>query len=142
MLIEMIENRIQLQKKAGGWEEAITLAMQPLLHEGFITRQYIDKTIESVIKNGPYIILLPGFAMPHTRPENGAVKTGMAFLNLKEPVTFPDGSQVSVLLALAAKDSDAHLDTMSELTDILMDDDLMERMFCAKKTEDIAEIFK
>lgn len=142
MLTEMIQERIQFAEKTDNWQDAIRMTMEPLLKEGFITQQYIDATIESVIKNGPYIIIIPGFAMPHTRPENGALKTGMAFLKLEKPAVFPDGSEVNLFLALAAGDSNAHLDAMAELTDILIDEELMEQLFQAKEVEEIKAVLK
>ena len=50
MLIEMIQERIQFAEKTDSWQDAIRMTMEPLLKEGFITQQYIDATIESVIK--------------------------------------------------------------------------------------------
>ena len=89
MLTEFIEDRIYFEERMDSWEDAIKTAASPLLDQGFIKAEYIDAMIDNVNKNGAYMIIVPGFAMPHARPECGAVKTGMSVLHLKEPVVFP-----------------------------------------------------
>ena len=49
--------------------------------------------IKNVIENGTYIIILPGLAIPHTRPEHGAIKTGASVLKINEGVLFPDNKE-------------------------------------------------
>ena len=49
---------------------------------------------------------------------------------------------MNLFLALAAGDSNAHLDAMAGLTDILMDEELMEQLFQVKEAEEVKAIFK
>lgn len=46
--------------------------------------------------------------MPHARPEAGVQRDSFSLITLTEPVTFSDGKEVSVLLALAATSSQIH----------------------------------
>lgn len=140
MLRESFENRIQIRENVSDWKEAIKVVMKPLKEQGFIKPEYIDAIYESVKKNGDYFILMPGFAMPHARPECGAIKTGLSFLKLKEPVTFSSGQEVSLLVGLAAKDSNSHLDLMGELTELLIDEDKVKRIYEAKSEREIQEL--
>lgn len=142
MLTQLIEDRIYFKDHIDNWQEAIKTAAQPLLKENFIKEQYIDSMIENVNQNGAYMIIVPGFAMPHARPECGAMKTGMAVMHLEEPVVFPDEQEVKVLLVLAAADANVHLDAMADLAEILIDDDKMEQLFSAKEAEQIKEVFQ
>lgn len=41
---------------------------------GAIEPRYIDAMINTVKEIGPYIVIAPGIAMPHARPEAGAKK--------------------------------------------------------------------
>lgn len=100
MLNELIKDRIYFKDEVNGWEEAIKIAAGPLLEENFIKPEYVDAMIENVHTNGAYMIVVPGFAMPHARPECGAIKTGMSVLHLQQPVEFPDDQEVKVLLVL------------------------------------------
>lgn len=105
----LIDNRsIRLGLSAGTWQEAVKLSVEPLIESGAVLAEYYDAIIESTEKYGPYYILMPGMAMPHARPEAGVQRDAFSLVTLKEPVTFPDGKEVSVLLALAATSSKIH----------------------------------
>lgn len=49
------------------------------IKKGNITPKYIQDMIDNVNKNGPYIVIVPGIAMPHARNEGGVIKTGISF---------------------------------------------------------------
>ncbi|MGL5041967.1 MAG: PTS sugar transporter subunit IIA [Culicoidibacterales bacterium] len=103
------ENSIRLQLVAATWQEAIMLAVEPLITSGAVEQRYADAIIESTIKSGPYYILCPGMAMPHARPEDGVQRNAFSLITLKEPVIFAGGQEVSVLVSLAATSSEIHL---------------------------------
>ena len=67
MLNELIKDRIYFKDEVNGWEEAIKIAAGPLLEENFIKPEYVDAMIENVHTNGAYMIVVPGFAMPHAK---------------------------------------------------------------------------
>lgn len=71
------------------WQEAINFSMASLLAKNYISENYIQAIKDSTISNGPYYILAPGVAMPHARPECGALKTRMSLTLLKQGVYFP-----------------------------------------------------
>ncbi|MFS9337293.1 PTS sugar transporter subunit IIA [Streptococcus intermedius] len=105
----LIENNsIRLGLSASTWQEAVKLAVDPLIESGAVKPEYYDAIIESTEGYGPYYILMPGMAMPHARPEAGVQRDAFSLVTLKEPVTFSDGKGVSVLLALAATSSQIH----------------------------------
>ncbi|WP_170983891.1 PTS sugar transporter subunit IIA, partial [Escherichia coli] len=74
---------------ATDWHEAIDFSIASLLDKNYISENYIQSIKDSTISNGPYYILAPGVAMPHARPECGALKTGMSLTLLKQGVYFP-----------------------------------------------------
>ena len=68
------------------WQEALRKCIDPLLADGSVEPEYADCLIENVEKRGPYIVLLPGVAMPHA--VEGAVGTNreaISFMHVKEP---------------------------------------------------------
>ena len=101
-------NSIRLGLSASTWEEAVRLAVDPLVESGAVENEYYDAIISSTKEHGPYYILMPGMAMPHARPEAGVNRDSFALITLKEPVKFSDGTDVSVLLTLAATSSAIH----------------------------------
>ncbi|MDH2998420.1 PTS ascorbate-specific transporter subunit IIA [Pasteurellaceae bacterium LFhippo2] len=117
-------NSVKLNQSASTWQEAIKLAIDPLIQSGAVEPRYYDRIIQCVTEMGPYIILAPGLAMPHARPEDGVKKTAFALITLKEPIYF-DGEDdpVDVLFALAGSDSDQHMQGLMEITQTLDDPD-------------------
>ena len=68
----LIENNsIKLNQSAANWEEAIKIGTDLLVASGAIEPRYYDNIIAKVKELGPYIVLAPSLAMPHSRPEDG-----------------------------------------------------------------------
>lgn len=133
--MNMIEN-------VNNWERAIEIAAKPLLKNGYIKSEYINSMVENIHKNGPYIIIVPGFAMPHASPECGVLKTGISLLKLKNPVIFPGNNEIKLIIVLASLSPNAHMDIIVELTDILADEELMEKIYECNSIDKIMELLK
>lgn len=121
----LIENNsIKLHQSASNWEEAIKIGTDLLVAAGTIEPRYYDNIVSKIKEMGPYIILAPGLAMPHARPEEGVIKTSFALVTLETPIYF-DGEDepVDVLLTLAGSDSDQHMQGLMEITQVLDDPD-------------------
>lgn len=140
----LIENNsILLNQSASNWEDAVKIGTDLLVKAGTIEPRYYDNIISKVKELGPYIILAPGLAMPHARPEEGVIKTSFALVTLKEPVFF-DGEEegVKILLTLAGSDSDQHMQGLMEITQILDDEESetgvnLDKVLACKTAEDV-----
>lgn len=139
MLKEILKNNINVVDEVSTWEEAIKVAAAPLKEGGFIQEEYIGAMLENVVKNGPYIVIMPGIAMPHSRPEDGVLKTGMSLLKLSKNVMFPEDKEVGLIFVLATTDPNTHLSLISELTNLLMEDKYVDKMFSARSKEEVLE---
>ena len=129
MLKEMLKGKIQIIDNVKDWQEALRAAAKPLLDAKNIEPRYVDSIIENVKKNGPYIVLTDGVAMPHSRPEEGVIKQGMSLLKIKDGVDFyQTEKKVYLFFTLAAKDSNSHQDAIADLADVLGDDDLLNKI--------------
>lgn len=118
---------VKLNAKASSWQEAIKIGTDLLVASGAIEPRYYDTIIQSVEKLGPYIIIAPGFAMPHARPEDGVNRTAFALVTLQEPVIFPGESEpVAVFVTLAGSNADEHVQGLMEVTTILEDPDNLD----------------
>lgn len=138
MLKELLPiNHMQHQGEVSSWEEAIKLASQPLLTKGVIEEKYIENMVKSVNENGPYIVLKDYFALPHAKAGEGVNEVGMALLTLDTPVDLK-GNPVKVFLVLAAIDSTAHLEALSEISELLMDENNYQDFI----NGDIEDIYK
>ena len=136
-------NSVILKKEAETWEEAIKVCMQPLLDKGTIEQEYVDAIIERTKELGPFYILAPGLAMPHERPEKGVNKDCFSFVTLKEPVTFPDGQEVDILIGLAATSTDIHNgEAIPQIVTLFDDEDAFDKIRVAQTNEDIYKIME
>lgn len=123
MLKDFLKDNINIVDIANSWELAIEQAAEPLLKKQIITLEYIQAMINSVYKNGPYMIIMPHIALAHARPEDGVINNGISFLKLNKSVMFPEENEVDIIVVLAAKENDEHLGLMAELADLLVDDE-------------------
>lgn len=143
----MIENllkleNIQISEKVKSWEEAIELAVSPLVKGKYVEERYIQEIINNTIKFGPYYVLAPEIALPHARPEQGVIEKQLAVTVLKTPIKFSEnGYKVRLLITLAASDNESHLEALKDLAQIISDEKIVEKIIQANTTEEILGIF-
>ena len=133
--------RICCVQSTPDWQSAIRIAASPLLKAGDVTQNYVDAMISSVEKHGAYIVIDEGLALPHARPEEGAVNLGLSMLILSEPVDML-GNPVSVLVALSAVDNNSHIDAMRQLAELIWAGCDAKTLSAAKTVEDALNIIK
>jgi len=139
MLKELLpKSHMQQREKVDSWEDAIKIASNPLLEEGTIEESYIESMIESVNKNGPYIVLMDNFALPHAKAGEGVNRLGMSLLTINHPVDLK-GNPVKVFLVLAAVDATSHIEALADISKLLMDPNNYE-IFMSGDLEKIYEI--
>lgn len=116
---------VRLDVRAADWREAIGAAGRLMVETGATTDEYTREMVANVEENGPYIVIAPGVAFAHSRPSPAVLSTGMSWVRLAEPVEFGHESNdpVTLVVALAAKDSAAHTSAMASLARLLGDPD-------------------
>lgn len=135
---------IQAKFSAGSRDEAVRESGRLLVERGLADEAYIEAMLKNVEVNGTYIVIAPGIAMPHARPEEGALGIGLSIVTLKEPVVFghPKNDPVKIVVGLCAIDHQSHLKALTELADILMDDKKVEEIINADSQQEIMKIIK
>jgi len=114
---------IALNVQASGWQDAVERAGNVLLRRGDIEPGYISAMKANIMQYGPYVVVMPGVALLHARPEDGANRLSMALVTLNPPARFghTDWDPVDVALVLAAIDERSHLRALGELISLLRD---------------------
>lgn len=131
-------NSIRLGLSAASWQEAVKLAVQPLIDSGAVTSEYYDAIIASTEKYGPYYVLMPGMAMPHAEAGVGVKRNAFALITLTKPVTFSDGKEVSVLLTLAATDPSIHTTVaIPQIVALFELEDAISRLVACRTPEEV-----
>ena len=141
MLEKILEGNIQIMDSVSDWKESIRITGKSLLEKNIITENYIKAMIESIEKLGFYVILRENLAMPHARPEEGTLGTGVSLLKLNEPVYYGD-SKVQLVFVLATKDANSHLETLMQLMELFQDDESIDKLIKAQNYDEILEIIK
>ena len=114
------EKNVRLQVLASDWEDAIRIGGNLLVEQGCAKPSYIEGIIHAVKEPGPYIIITDGLAMPHTRPEEGALNIGCSLITLKEPVLFEgEDVPVKVMICFSAVDSESHMDILKMIVEFV-----------------------
>ena len=129
------EENVDINIDVKSWQEAIEKVGNLLLANNKIEERYIESMIDTVNNMGPYIVMAKGIAMPHARPEHGAKETSLSIITLKEPVEFgnEDFDPVTMVIGLSSVDSKSHLELLSDLSNIMDDEELIEKKKTIKK---------
>lgn len=135
------EDAIQLDVLAKDWEEAVQICGEILVETGKVEASYIEAMIRSIKEFGPYILIAPGVAMPHARPEDGVIEEGICIVNLKNEVVFEQGKELKVLIGLAAIDKDSHIELLKKIAEVISQEKSMECLKNAKEQQEILELF-
>ncbi len=135
---------IQLDVFCRDWKDAIRASALPLLQNYMIEERYIEAMIRNVEENGPYIVLSPGFAVPHEGLEMGSVQVGMNLIRLLNPVEFgaDELDPVEFVCCLSAVDHKTHLRALFNLVNMLSSTTFKVALRQAKNSDEAAEIIE
>ena len=135
------EKLIQLSVHAENWEDAVRKAAAPLVSEGKCKESYVDDIIKGVHEYGPYIVITKNVALPHARPESGALDTAIGITKLDTSVEFgnKDNDPVKYLFPLSASDDNKHLAALADLAELLEDQKFFEVLDHAKSPREVID---
>ena len=139
----LTKDLIKLQVQAADWEEAVREGGKLLLEAGICEQRYIEAMVDAVRQLGPYMVLAPGIALAHGRPEDGVLKVGMSIINLKSPVEFGSEANdpVSLVISFGGIDNESHVAMLQELAIFLMEEENQELLKTATAVEDLLTAF-
>lgn len=136
------KENVQICDAEADWRDAIRIAVKPLEEHGYVETRYKEEIISNVEKLGPYIVIADKIALPHARPEQGALKTQIGVTLFRKDIVF-EGKEMPARLfvTLAAKDSDSHLDALMEISELLSDEGTVDKILQAADTEELYRYF-
>jgi len=138
------ENLIELDVCVKNREDAVRRAGELLKKNEMVTSEYIDCMIKYLDEFGPYIVITNSVAMPHARPEDGALKSGLCLVILKNPINFGStlNDPVKFVFGLSAVDGDKHIHIISKLASLLEDDRFLLLLQKATRKNEILEYIR
>lgn len=133
----------RFEDRVDSWQEAVRLSTEPMVKTGYVSEDYYKQIVACIEKYGPYVVFDHSIAMPHSSEgAEGAMKTGIGFMRVKEDVDFgkdEDGEQkyARLFFTLAAKDAEEHMDNIQQLMSVFCNDPLIDALLEANTPEDI-----
>jgi len=120
-------------------DEAIRKAGNLLVTDGAVEQRYVEAMVRTYRQIGPYIVIAAGVALPHARPEDGAIRVGLSVVTLADPVPFghETNDPVSLVFAFAGIDYFSHLRAFTELATLFRDP---ERLIAMRQARTAAEL--
>ena len=124
------ENAVKCSVCAENWEEAVRAAGALLLGSGSIKESYIQRCVDTVKTEGPYMVLTKGIALAHTRPGDDVLEAAISVVYLETPVEFghKENDPVKLVFLLAALNDNSHINVLMELAQKLSEGDMRERL--------------
>ena len=138
----LTKSTVRAKVPVRNWEEAIRTGGGLLEQSGAVSKAYVEGMVKNMQTLGPYIVLAPGIAMPHARPELGVYRLGVSLITLANPINFgnPDNDPVSLVFCLAAPDDKTHLEMMSDWVHLMAAADRIAAILDADNTEEILSV--
>lgn len=136
------KENVQICDSVKDWRTAVRLAVKPLEEHGYVEPRYKEEIISNVENMGPYIVIADNIALPHARPEQGAISTQISVTLFRQNVIF-DGKDMParLFITLAAKDSNSHLDALMEISELLSDETIVKKILESSDEEELYQYF-
>ncbi len=144
MLLDYITPElIELQVQAQDWQEAVRAGGRLLVESEICEPRYVDAMVAAVEDLGPYMVLAPGIALAHARPEDGMLKVGMSIINLAAPVEFgsEENDPVYLVISFGGIDKESHVQMLQTLAIFLMEDKNQELLKTATSKGQLLKAF-
>ncbi|MDF7669144.1 MULTISPECIES: PTS sugar transporter subunit IIA [unclassified Lactobacillus] len=131
-------------KQPKDWEDALRISGEIMKSNGLVTDKYIDQVIADVKEYGPYIVIVPGVAMPHSQADSsGVLGTGIGLTIFPKAISFDQDDpekDAQLFFMLAAKDNKQHMENIANLSNMLMEDGLIDDLRQVKTLADYQKV--
>ncbi len=145
MFDEIIEKGLyDFREEVDSWEDAIEKSCEKLIEKDIVDENYPKQIIETVNKYGPYIVLVPGVAMPHCQEcAEGVKDTSIAFMKVNKPVVFDEDDRekdARLFFTIASTDSEKHMKNICALSEILCNEEVIEDLNKVNNLQDLIKV--
>ncbi|MCY7949576.1 PTS sugar transporter subunit IIA [Bacillus inaquosorum] len=136
----LAKENIKLNQTVSSKEDAIKLAGQTLIDNGYVTEDYIGKMFEREETSSTFMGNF--IAIPHGTEEakREVLHSGISIIQIPDGVEYGEGNTAKVVFGIAGKNNE-HLDILSNIAIICSEEENIERLISAKSEEDLIAIF-
>jgi mannitol/fructose-specific phosphotransferase system IIA component (Ntr-type) len=138
------ESIVACQIAANNRDDVIEKIGTMMQNAGVITSTYIAAMKKVIEDLGPYIVIAPGIALLHARPEDGVLKPCLAVMTLSTPVPFnhSQNDPVEIVFGLGAVDKQSHINALSSLAKKISDTDFIKSIRSSKSKKELFLFFQ
>lgn len=139
-MFNLVENDIHLAAQADDKQQAITAVAQTFVEKGLVEEGYLQGMLAREQQTSTF--LGNGIAIPHgTLDTRHLVKqTGVQIFQFPNGVKWSDDNIAYLVIGIAAK-SDEHLAILRQLTHLLGDEDIAEKLAKTTDTQEFIALF-
>ncbi|MFP1722427.1 fused PTS fructose transporter subunit IIA/HPr protein [Lonsdalea quercina] len=138
-MFQLSQQDIHIGASAGDKQEAIKQVASALTEAGCVSEGYVEGMLQRELQTSTY--LGNGIAIPHgtTDTRDLVRKTGVQVFQFPKGIAWGDNQTAYVVLGIAAR-SDEHLALLRQLTHVLSDDSVAERLATTTSTEELRSL--
>jgi mannitol operon transcriptional antiterminator len=133
---------VQVKAVCSNWEQAVDRAGDILFRNRMVEIEYISAIKKLIVKYGAQMVIMPGVALLHARPEDGVRHIGMSLVSLQKAVPFGNSEYdpVDIIVCLAAINNLSHVKALMQLMSLLKNKKMQTKMRNAKNTKEMLSI--
>ncbi|MFZ7753305.1 PTS sugar transporter subunit IIA [Bacillus velezensis] len=131
---------IKLNQTVNSKEDAIRLAGQTLIDNGYVKNGYVEKMFEREETSSTFMGNF--IAIPHGTEDakDEVLHSGISVIQIPNGVEYGEGNTAKVVFGIAGKNNE-HLDILSNIAIICSEEENIERLISANTEEELAAIF-
>lgn len=121
------------------WKTAIRISAAPLRNSGYITDEYVEKSIQVVEDYGACIVVSPNVALAHSQKKYGVIRDGLSLLVSNSDIIFPGNNLVNLLFCFSSRGDKEYLDILKFIIDIGRNRDMILYILSLENENEIYE---
>ena len=133
------KENIVIKEKETNWRNVVKIIGNILLEDGCIEESYIQSMKNLVDECGTFMVLNQRLMLLHAENNNDVFKTGVSFLKLNYPVTFPDNKKLMYIFGLSCLSKEEISETLNDLVTLAENDEFFSEL---ERKNNQAEIHK
>lgn len=131
-------NTIQVMDHIDSLSEGIELGAKLLLDNGYTESRYSAALLRNFEEYGSKFMVSPFIILPHARPEQGVLKSGISIILLQQSFYYRECNEpIRLIVILAAQDSKTHLRYLKTLSEIFMNEQKLKRILSSHTKEQL-----
>ena len=132
---------IRLNINVNNLNELIEFTGQTMISAGLVKEDYTEELKNQIKQYGKYILIGEKTILPHGQLLKNVKKTGFSLITLKKGIDFL-GSEVKIVICLASRNKDEHLQAVLELNGYMKKPDFESELLSKKTAEEMINYLK